>query len=81
MCVLVTQWCPTLCDPMDWGGSARLLCPWNSPGKNVGVGCHALLPGYLPDSEIELWNPKLQADSLLSKPPGTPTYQVGTIKK
>ena len=24
---------------------ARLLCPWNSPGKNTGVGCHALLQG------------------------------------
>ena len=23
--------------------SARLLCPWDSPGKNTGVGCHALL--------------------------------------
>ena len=22
-----------------------LLCPWNSPGKNTGVGCHALLQG------------------------------------
>ena len=22
---------------------ARLLCPWNSPGKNNGVGCHSLL--------------------------------------
>ena len=21
----------------------RLLCPWNSPGKNTGVGCYALL--------------------------------------
>ena len=21
----------------------RLLCPWNSPGKNTGVGCHSLL--------------------------------------
>ena len=21
----------------------RLLCPWDSPGKNTGVGCHALL--------------------------------------
>ena len=25
--------------------SARLLCPWDSPGKNTGVGCHALLQG------------------------------------
>ena len=23
--------------------SARLLCPWNSPGRNTGVGSHALL--------------------------------------
>ena len=22
--------------------AARLLCPWNSPGKNTGVGCHFL---------------------------------------
>ena len=24
---------------------ARLLCPWDSPGKNTGVGCHSLLQG------------------------------------
>ena len=24
---------------------ARLLCPWDSPGKNTGVGCRALLQG------------------------------------
>ena len=23
----------------------RLLCPWNSPGKNTRVGCHTLLQG------------------------------------
>ena len=32
----VTQLCPTLCDP------TRLLCPWDSPGKNTGVDCHLL---------------------------------------
>ena len=26
---------------------ARLLCPWDSPDKNTGVGCHALLQGIL----------------------------------
>ena len=26
---------------------ARLLCPWDSPGKNTGVGCHFLLQGIL----------------------------------
>ena len=23
----------------------RLLCPWDFPGKNMGVGCHVLLQG------------------------------------
>ena len=27
---------------------AWLLCPWDSPGKNTGVGCHALLQGIFP---------------------------------
>ena len=26
----------------------RLLCPWNSPGKNTEVGCHSLLQGIFP---------------------------------
>ena len=44
---LVTQWCPTLWRP-HWLKPARLLCPWASPGKNTGVGCHFLLQGILP---------------------------------
>ena len=31
-----------------WGLTTRLLCPWNSPGKNIGVGCHSLLQGIFP---------------------------------
>ena len=27
---------------------ARLLCPWDFPGMNTGVGCHALLQGIFP---------------------------------
>ena len=38
------QSCPTVCDPMD----ARLLWPWDSPGKSTGVGCRALLQGIFP---------------------------------
>ena len=26
----------------------RPLCPWDSPGKNTGVGCHFLLQGIFP---------------------------------
>ena len=29
-------------------GPARLLCPWNSPGKNTGVGSCSLLQGIFP---------------------------------
>ena len=41
---LVTQLCPTLCDPMDCnlqGSSVH----GDSPSRNTGVGCHALLQG------------------------------------
>ena len=43
------QLCPTLCDPTD--KPTRLLCPWDSPGKNTGVGCHFLLH-FQPDSPL-----------------------------
>ena len=33
-----------LCDPSGLQ-PARLLCPWDSPGKNTGVGCYLLLQG------------------------------------
>ena len=29
-------------------GLARLFCPWNSPGKNTGAGCHFLLQEIFP---------------------------------
>ena len=45
--MLVTQLCPTLCDPCGLQ-FARLLCLWNSPGKNTGMGCHSLLKGIFP---------------------------------
>ena len=36
------QSCPTLCDPHRWQPT-RLPGPWDSPGKDTGVGCHFLL--------------------------------------
>jgi len=44
---LAAQSCPTLCDPVDCslpGSSVH----GDSPGKNTGVGCHALLQGIFP---------------------------------
>ena len=51
---------------------ARLFCPWDSPGKNTGGGCHALLQGNLPDPGIESMSPALAADSLPLAQPGKP---------
>ena len=49
MCVhaQLLESCPTLCDPVDCTVAAppSLLCPWDSPDKNTGVGCHVHLQG------------------------------------
>ena len=44
---LVTQLCPILCDPMDCSPPSS-SGHRDSPGKNTGVGCHALLQGIFP---------------------------------
>ena len=52
---------------------ARLLCPWDFPGKNTGVDCHTM-HAWSPAS------PALQVDFLLLEPPGKPernTTRVG----
>ena len=40
---------------------ASLLCPWDSPDKNTGVGCHALHQRNLSDSGIESMSPMIPA--------------------
>ena len=52
----------------------RLPCPWNSPGKNTGVGCHFLLQILKVKREREL----TQSCPILSDPkdcgrPGSPS--------
>ena len=46
-----------------WTVATRLLCPWDSAGKNVGVGCHFLLQGIVPMQRL---NPGLSC--LLRRP-------------
>ena len=53
------QSCPTL-QPCGLC-PASLLSPWNSTGKNTGVGCHFLLQGIFPIQGLKL---RWQADSL-----------------
>ena len=33
---------------------ARILCPWKSPGKNSGMGCHSLLHGIFSTQGLNL---------------------------
>ena len=42
---------------------ARLLCHWDFPGKNTGVGSHFLLQEIFLTQESKLVSPALQADS------------------
>ena len=50
-----SPWCPnpahpatSLPDQSCFCSPTRLLCPWDSPGKNTGVGCHFFLQGIFP---------------------------------
>ena len=45
-CCLVTKSCLTLLQPHG-PDPPRLLCLWDFPGKNTGVGCHFLLQRIL----------------------------------
>ena len=53
---LAAQSCLTLCDPMDYSLPGSFV-HGDSPGKNTGVGCHALLQGIFPTQGS---NPGLQ---------------------
>ena len=54
---------PTLCNPMDCSPT-RLLSPWDSPGKNPGVGCHFLLRPKVPLGFSETSHKKFRIDFL-----------------
>lgn len=55
----------------------RLLCPRDSPGENLGVGCHLLLLGIFPTQGSKPASPgapALVAGFLTAEPPGKPIY-------
>jgi len=45
---------------------ARLLCPWDIPGENTGVGCPS--PGDLPNPGVEPTSPAMAEGFLTSEP-------------
>ena len=52
----------------------RLLCPWDSPGKNTGVGCHFLLQCMKVKSDVQCMKVKSHvrlSDPMDCSPPGS----------
>ena len=54
-----------------WTVACQAPLSTDFPGKNAGVGCHALLQGIFPTHGLNP-GPALQADSLPAEPPGKP---------
>ena len=64
-------------------GPSRLLCPWDSPGKNTGVGYRAHFQGIFPIQELSPCLLSLlhwQVGSLPLVPPGKPIEYYAAIK-
>ena len=59
-----------------WTLAHQLLSPWNSPGKNTGVGCCALLQGIFLTQGLNLPLLHWQLGSLPLEPPGSSSVQV-----
>ena len=66
----ITQSCLTL-QPHGLQ-STRLLCPWDFPGKNTGVGCYFLLQGIFPIQRLNMHLLHWQASSLPLSHLGSP---------
>ena len=75
---LDTQSRPAVFDPMVCSPQGSSVCG-ESPGKDTGVGCHALLHEIFL-TQIKPRFPDLQADSSLSQPTGKPILIIETCK-
>ena len=65
--------CLVSCSPSQPPGlqPARLLCPWDSPGESIGMGCHDLLWG--PSQPGDQVHASCLAGGLsANEPPGSP---------
>ena len=57
-----------------WTIPARVLCPWNSPGKNIGVGCCFLSKGIFLTQGSNLGLLHCRQIFLPSESPGKPSF-------
>ena len=67
--------------PNRWSPT-RLLCPWDSLGKNTGVGCHFLLQCMKVESEVAQLCPTLSnlMDYSLQAPPSMGFFQARVLE-
>ena len=55
-----------------------LLCPWDFPDKNTGVGCHSLIQGIFLTQGLKTNSPALVGRFFTTKPQGNPFYLLNT---
>ena len=72
---LITQLCLTLCDPMDCSPPGSSV-HGDSPGKNTGVGCHALLQGIFPTQGSNPGLPQCRQILYYLSHQGSPIYTI-----
>ena len=58
--------------------TTRLLCPWDSPDKNIGVGCHYLYQGIFPTQGSKPSLPHCRQIFLPSEPPESLLFYIPT---
>ena len=75
----VAQLCPTLCPPCTI--AARLLCPWDFPGKDTGVGCYLAFPSLNLDTQIDTSDVHTQSKTLVITQCLSATREKGFQKK
>ena len=62
-----------------WTVAARVLCQWNYPGKNIGVGCHTLLQGIFPIQGSNPGLPHCRQILYCLSHQGSPTMCISTL--
>ena len=78
MLCLVTQSCPTLCDPVYCSPPGSSI-HGDFSGPNTGVSSFSLLQGNFPNPEIEPRSSTMQAVLLPAEPQGKPLYTIHII--
>ena len=54
---------------IPWTIAHQVLCPWDYPGKNTGVNCHALFQGIF-STQDQTWVSCIAGSFFTAEPPG-----------